>query len=317
MSRLALVTGGAGFIGSHLVEGLLAEGYRVRVLDDFSTGHEANLAAVADRIEVLRGCCTDRETVARAMVGVDVVFHEAARASVQHSVDDPTGTHRTNLDATLLMLDAARRESVSRFVFAASSAAYGDAEQSPKTERMPPDPLSPYAVQKLASEAYCRAFARCYGLATVALRYFNVYGPRQDPSSPYSGVISLFITRLLRGEPARIFGDGQQTRDFVYVQDIVRANLAAASRDVPPGTVANVGCGRSVTIAALYAAVQSAIGPAAAHLAPIHEPARKGDVRHSAAAIEVAKSTLGYAPSVSLDAGIRRTVDYYRKEKMS
>jgi UDP-glucose 4-epimerase len=312
--RLAVVTGGAGFIGSHLVEGLLARGYAVRVLDDFSSGKDSNLDGLGDRIEIVRGDCADPETAARAVKQATVVFHEAAQPSVQRSVEDPLQAHHRNLDATLVLLDAARRAGVGRFVYAGSSSAYGNDPEMPKRESMRPSPLSPYAAQKLASEHYCRAFSECYGIDAVVLRYFNVYGPRQDPSSPYSGVISLFVTRLLAGQPVRIYGDGQQTRDFVYVGDIVAANLLAAEADVPRGAVYNVAGGRAITVNELFRTVREAVGGDALTVHPIHEPPRVGDVRASIADLSLSKSQLGYVPRTTLEQGIRATVDHYRKE---
>ncbi len=314
MSRVALVTGGAGFIGSHLAEGLLARGFRVRVLDDLSSGRLENLAPVRERIELIEGDVSRRADVDAAMAGVDVVFHEAAIPSVQRSVEDPAESHRVNLEGTLLALESARKAGVRRFVFAGSSSAYGDSEALPKHEEMRADPLSPYAAQKLASESYCRVFAGCYGLHTVVLRYFNVYGPRQDPSSPYSGVISLFIRALLAKEPPMIYGDGEQTRDFVFVHDVVEANLRAATVDVKPGAVFNVAGGARVSINELFRTIRAAIGGAGRSIEPRHAPARAGDVRHSLADLSSARSELGFEPSVSLVEGVRRTVDDYLKE---
>lgn len=314
MKRLALVTGGAGFIGSHLVERLLGQGYAVRVLDDLSSGREQNLAAAAGAAELLRGDCRDPAAAAAAVRGADVVFHEAALPSVARSVEDPVGSNRINLDGTLQLLEAARSAGVRRFVFAGSSAAYGNGPESPKRETLPPEPLSPYAAQKVAGEHYCRVFAECYGLHTVVLRYFNVYGPRQDPSSPYSGVISLFMTALLAGNAPRIYGDGGQTRDFVEVGDVALANQLAAERDVPPGTVVNVASGRTTSILELFQGVRAAVGGTAEQVEPRFLPARAGDVRHSLADIGRARALLGFAPAVALADGLARTVAYYRKE---
>lgn len=311
----ALVTGGAGFIGSHIVAGLLARGFQVRVLDDFSSGKDANLAAVRDRIEIVRGDCSNPEVAAAAVAGVEVVYHEAAQPSVQRSVEDPLYAHRRNLDATLVMLDAARRAKVRRLVYAGSSSAYGNDPESPKREAQRPQPLSPYAAQKLASEHYCRAFAECYGLETVVLRYFNVYGPRQDPSSPYSGVISLFTTVLLRGEAPRIYGDGEQTRDFVYVQDVVEANLLAAHAPVDPGAVFNIAGGRAISVNELFRVVRDAVGGSALALEPIYQPARPGDVRDSVADLTLARTRLRYEPRTKLEQGIAATLAHYRKEQ--
>ena len=311
MTRRALVTGGAGFIGSHIVEALVADGVSVRVLDDFSGGHEENLAGLAG-VEVVRGDCRVEEDARAAVDGCDAVFHQAALPSVQRSVEAPRVAHGINLDATLTMLQAAADAGVGRFVFAGSSAAYGDSEELPKRERMAPDTLSPYAAQKLASEAYCRSFAACFGLHTVVLRYFNVYGPRQDPSSPYSGVISLFVTALLDGRAPRIYGDGEQSRDFVYVGDVARANLAAATADVPPGSVINVAGGRRVTVNELFATIRREVGGAATELEPTYAPPRTGDVRHSLADVERARRLLGWEARVPLDEGIALTIPQYR-----
>jgi UDP-glucose 4-epimerase len=317
MTRHVLVTGGAGFIGSHLVAALLARGDRVRVLDDFSSGKTANLADVVDRVEVMVGDAADRECVLRAVAGVDVVFHEAAIASVQRSVDQPLASHRANLESTVQLLTAAVAARVSRFVFAASSAAYGNDPTLPKHESMLPDPPSPYAAQKLASEHYLAAFAQSFGLHTVALRYFNVYGPRQDPSSPYSGVISRFTATLLEGRRPVIFGDGEQTRDFVFVEDVVRANLLAAERDVYKGAVVNVATGRQVSVNRLFETVRDAIGGAALHVEPERRPARAGEVRHSVAEVSRARDWLGFESRIALEDGIRRTVECVRKEVAS
>ncbi|MBI4880106.1 MAG: SDR family oxidoreductase [Planctomycetes bacterium] len=308
MSGLALVTGGAGFIGSHLVEGLLAAGMRVRVLDDFSTGREENLAAAAGRVEVVRGDCCRAEEAQAAVSGAELVFHEAALPSVQRSVEDPFLAQRRNLDATLVMLDAARRAGVRRFIYAGSSSVYGDSAELPRHEGLCPEPLSPYAAQKLAAEHYCRVFAGCYGLHTVVLRYFNVYGPRQDPSSPYSGVISLFIAALLDGRAPFIFGDGRQTRDFVFVGDVVAANLLAATRDLPRGSIVNVASGRRSTVLELFDTVQRAVGGGALGIEPLFAAARPGDVRDSLADLTRARDLLGFQPTVSLGEGVRHTV---------
>jgi nucleoside-diphosphate-sugar epimerase len=317
MKRLALVTGGAGFIGSHLAAGLLARGYSVRILDDFSSGREGNLESIADRIQIVHGDAADPATVQDAVAGASVVFHEAAQPSVQRSVEDPVGAHRRNLEATLVLLDAARRAGTERFVFAGSSSAYGNDPEVPKQESMRPAPLSPYAAQKMASEHYCRAFAECYGLKTAVLRYFNVYGPRQDPRSPYSGVISLFATTLLAARAPKIYGDGEQTRDFVYVADVVAANLAAAevaAERLTPGATFNVAGGRAISVNELFRVVRAAVGGAAARIDPQYEPARLGDVRHSVADLARARSVLDYRPSIELERGIAATVDHYRKE---
>ena len=308
--RLALVTGGAGFIGSHLTDGLLAAGFRVRVLDDFSSGRESNIAHVVADIELIRGDLADPATAARACVGVDVVFHEGAIPSVPRSVAEPLATNRANIDGTLNVLDCARRAGVRRVVFAASSSAYGDTEELPKVETMPPNPRSPYALQKYAGEVYCRLYHELYGLETVALRYFNIFGPRQDPKSEYAAVVPRFATACLRGEPATINGDGEQSRDFTFVADTVRANLLAADAPRAPGSVINVAGGRRITLNELLAALQALTDT---KVPPIHGPARVGDVRHSLADLGRARTLLGFEPQVLLPEGLRQTVDSLKR----
>jgi nucleoside-diphosphate-sugar epimerase len=271
--RIALVTGGAGFIGSHLVDGLLGEGWQVRVLDDFSSGLEQNLAGSLPRVELLRGDILDEALLSRAVAGVDVVFHQAAIPSVPRSLQEPVRTNEVNITGTLSVLEAARQAGVRRLVFAASSSAYGDTEKLPKVEDMPPNPLSPYALQKYAGEVYCRMFAEHFGLETVALRYFNIFGPRQNPDSPYSAVIPLFVRASLRGEAAGIHGDGEQSRDFTYVTTIQELT----GSEIPPK----------------------------------YGPPRAGDVRHSQADIGRARELLGYEPVISLREGLSRTVESF------
>jgi len=301
-----LVTGGAGFIGSHIVEALVAEGHRVRVLDDLSTGRASNLDAVRDRIEWIEASAGDFDACLRAAEGVAYVFHEAAIPSVPRSVAEPLLSHESGPTATLNVLEASRRAGVRRLMFAASSSAYGESETLPKVETMVPDPLSPYAAGKLAGEHYVRVYARTMGLDAVSLRYFNVFGPRQDPSSPYSGVISLFITAMARGERPKIYGDGLQTRDFTYVEDVVRANLLAMRREEPlEGRAYNVGGGRRISLLDLIAALNAIFGT---DLQPELLPARAGDVRDSLAGLDLIERELGYRPSVDLAEGLRRTV---------
>jgi UDP-glucose 4-epimerase len=300
------VTGGAGFIGSHLCDGLLAAGWAVRVLDDFSSGRESNVAHLSERIELVRGDLADPPTAARAMQGIEVVFHQGAVPSVPRSVAEPLRTNRANLDGTLNVLECARQGGVRRVVFAASSSAYGDTEVLPKVESMPANPLSPYALQKYGGEVYCRLYHQLYGLETVALRYFNVFGPRQDPKSEYAAVVPRFATACLRGEPARINGDGGQSRDFTFVADAVRANLLAADASKAPGHVVNVAGGRRISLLELLAALQAITGSS---VAPVHGPARAGDVRHSQADLGRARELLGFEPAVSLEEGLRRTVE--------
>ena len=305
----ALVTGGAGFIGSHLVDRLLAEGHEVCVLDDFSSGRETNLEHAKSKIELIRGSICDGDSVARAMKGCAVVFHEAAVPSVPRSVAEPLRTNAANLDGTLLVLETARRMGVGRVVFAASSSAYGDTETLPKVESMPATPLSPYALQKYAGEVYCRLYHELYGLETVALRYFNVFGPRQNPESEYAAVIPRFIRACLRGESPRIYGDGEQSRDFTFVSDAVEANLLAARAPRAAGHVINVAGGRRTSLNQLFAAIRLQTG---AKVEAIHEKARVGDVRHSFASLDRAQELLGYAPAVELNLGLAKTIESLR-----
>jgi UDP-N-acetylglucosamine/UDP-N-acetyl-alpha-D-glucosaminouronate 4-epimerase len=305
-----LVTGGAGFIGSHLAEALAVRGHRVRVLDDLSAGRRQNLRAVRDDVEIIRGNCADLETARRATKGVEVVYHEAAVPSVARSVADPVLSHRANATATLTMLVAARDAGVRRFVYAGSSSVYGDARHLPKREDMEPRPLSPYAVGKLVGEHYLRIFHGLYGLETLTLRYFNVYGPRQNASSPYSGVISLFATSLLSGKKPVIYGDGQQSRDFTYVDDVVQGNLRALRARGLAGQHVNVATGHRVTLRELLETMAREIGVAARSE---RRPSRPGDIRHSLADISAAHRLLGYRPKVDFETGLRRTVAWYRE----
>lgn len=303
-----LVTGGAGFIGSHLVDALVAEGATVRVLDDLSTGRRENLARHLRQIEFIEGDVCDPETCARAVQGVELIFHQAAIPSVARSVEDPVRSTRVNVQGTVTLLDAARRAGVPRVIYAASSSAYGDTEVLPKVETMTPRPLSPYAISKLAGEHYVTVFGRLYGMKTCSLRYFNVFGPRQDPRSEYAAVIPKFITALLAGEPPTIFGDGEQTRDFCYVDNVVQANLLAAKADIH-GEVVNIACGARVSLNQLVELLNEEIGT---RIAPRHGPPRPGDVRHSLADISVARKLLGYEPKFDLRAGLKKTIEYYR-----
>ena len=302
----AVVTGGAGFIGSHLVEALLAEGRPVRVVDNLATGYRANLAHLDGRYEWLEGDLASFEVARRAVEGAEYVFHQAAIPSVPRSVREPIESHEAGPTATLNVLEASRLAGVRRVMFAASSSAYGDAEELPKHEGMLPKPLSPYAAAKLAGEHYVRVYARTMGLDGVSLRYFNVFGPRQDPSSPYSGVISAFAARMSRGERPTICGDGTQTRDFTYVANVVAANLLAMKSDVPLlGEAYNVGTGGRVSLLDLVAGLNAVLGTA---LEPEFLPARAGDVAHSQASLERIAVALGYRPAVGFEEGLRRTV---------
>jgi UDP-glucose 4-epimerase len=305
---LHIVTGGAGFIGSHLVEAVVRRGSRVRVVDSLVTGHTRNLEHLHG-IEFLHGDLADFEVARRAVDGATYVFHQAAIPSVPRSVQDPIESHRANVDATLNVLVAARDAGVRRVVYAASSSAYGNSATLPKHEDLPPSPLSPYALQKLIGEDYMRLFFELYGLETVAIRYFNVFGPRQDPSSPYSGVISLFITALLSGERPTIYGDGEQTRDFTYVANVVDGVLRAAEAPNAAGRVINVATGTRISLNALLETVAHMLGVSATarHVEP-----RAGDVRDSQADISRARALLGYEPRVGLEEGLRETIAWYR-----
>ncbi len=300
-----LVTGGAGFIGSHLVEALVARGHPVRVLDNFSTGRWENLAAVRDRIEVIEGDIRDPWAVRQAMDGVEVVAHLAAIVSVERSLQDPQETAEVNTGGTLNLLEAARQAGVHRFLFASSAAVYGDHSQLPLQEELPPHPLSPYAASKVAGEALCHAYRAAYGLSTVVLRFFNIYGPRQDPHSPYSGVISIFVGRMRQGLPPVIYGDGQQTRDFVYVEDVVAALIRAGEPERMDGAVLNVARGEETSVLQLVALLNQALGT---HLEPMFAPARAGEVRRSAGDPRRAQAVLGWRPAVGLTEGLSRLV---------
>ncbi len=307
-----LITGGAGFIGSHLVDKLVQLGAKVRVLDDFSTGKKENIAHLIERgeIELMEGSLTDPKAVKRAVEGVEFVFHQGAIPSVPRSVEDPLTTHQVNATGTLLLLLAARDARVKRVVFASSSSVYGDTPTLPKREDMTPNPKSPYALSKLVGEHLCTLFWELYGLETVSLRYFNIFGPRQDPTSQYAAVIPRFITALIQGKPPTIYGDGEQTRDFTFVENCVHANLLAAKAEGVAGEVFNVGAGRQTSINELFKLIRSLIG--ADHIDPIYAPPRPGDVRHSLADIKKAQKLLGYQPLISLEEGLRKTIDWFR-----
>jgi UDP-glucose 4-epimerase len=305
-----LVTGGAGFIGSHLVEELVAQGLRVRVLDDFSTGDRANLDPVIGRIELIEGDITDPETVRRATRGCEVVFHQAALASVPRSVANPLATHRACVDGTLNVLLAARDAGVRRVVYAASSSAYGNSERLPKSEDHPTAPLSPYAVAKLAGEQYCAAFSEVYRLETVRLRYFNVFGPRQSPDSPYAAVIPLFIQALTNGKRPTIHGDGTQSRDFTFVADVVQANLLAARTSGISGRLYNIACGRRTSLLELVEHLNTLLGT---RIAPQHTAPRAGDVKHSLADIQRAMTDLGYRPTTDIVSGLKQCLCWWQR----
>ena len=304
-----LVTGGAGFIGSHLAHALLNKGWEVRILDNLSTGKIENMDGFRDRVEFIEGTITDYDTARRCCEGMDVVFHEAALASVPRSVDDPLTSNFHNVDGTLTMLIAARDAGVKRFVYAASSSAYGDSPELPKREDMRYDPMSPYAVNKYVGELYLSVFDRLYGLSCVGVRYFNVFGERQDPQSQYAAVIPLFITQMLKGDAPTINGDGTISRDFTYIQNVVHANICAAEADAPGGRTVNVACGDRFSLNDLFYAIQEHAGT---NLEPAYGPERAGDVPHSQADISLAKEVLGYEPVVTFEKGLEKTVAWYK-----
>lgn len=304
-----LVTGGAGFIGSHLAASLVEQGAGVRVLDNFSTGKRENLAPILGKIDLVEGDITDPRICAHACAGVRFVLHQAALPSVPKSIADPVSSHRTNVDGTFNMLVAARDAGVRRFVFAASSSAYGESPALPKTESMPTQPLSPYAVQKLAGENYCRVFAEVYGLETLSMRYFNVFGPRQDPASQYAAAIPAFVTAIIGDRPPTVYGDGEQTRDFTYIENVIKANLAAARATKTHGEVLNIACGEPVTVNAIIREINTILGK---DVRPEYVAQRPGDIKHSWADISLAAEKIGFAPAIPLAEGLRRTIVWYR-----
>ncbi len=304
-----LVTGGAGFIGSHLAEALVRRGDRVRVVDNLITGKRANLAHLGSDVEFVEGDLADLDVARRAVQGCEFVLHQAAIPSVPRSVNDPIASNRANIDATLNLLVAARDARVGRVVYAGSSSAYGNTPTLPKREDMPTNPLSPYALQKLVGEQYLQLFTRLYGLETVTIRYFNVFGPRQDPSSPYSGVISLFVSALVEGRAPTIYGDGEHTRDFTYVANVVDGVLRACTAREASGEVINVATGGRVSLNQLFRAIRELTG---ATVEPVYAEPRAGDVRDSQADISKAEAILGYRPTVSFEEGLRRTLQWYR-----
>ena len=304
-----VVTGGAGFIGSNLAEALLAEGHSVAVIDDFSTGRPENIASFGEDIDLFEGDIRDEALLARAFEGAEVIFHQAAVPSVPRSIERPWQSHDVNASGTLRVLLAARNAGAGRVVYASSSSVYGDTPDLPKVETMTPQPLSPYAVAKLAGEYYCLIFPAIYGLETVALRYFNVFGPRQDPASQYAAVVPIFITAVLEGRRARIDGDGEQSRDFTFIENVVQANVRAATAEGASGEVFNVGVGEAHTVNELFRAVRETAG---ADAEAEHAPPRPGDVRDSLADISKARELMGYEPSVGLREGLERTVEYFR-----
>src|SRR6266700_185200 len=308
-----LVTGGAGFIGSSIVRALLSRGDRVRVIDNFFSGKRENLTEVAGDIELIEGDVRVEADLARALAGIEIVFHEAAIPSVPRSLVDPIASHDANATATLKLLYTAKKAGVRRVVYAASSSAYGDTPTLPKIETMRPAPLSPYAVSKLAGEHYLAVFAGAYGLETVSLRYFHVFGPRQDPKSEYAAVIPRFVTAALAGQTPRIFGDGTQSRDFCHIDNIIEANFKAASAPATQvsGQVFNIACGVATDLNQVVAVIGDILGR---HIQPRHEAERAGDIKHSYADIGKARQRLGYSASVSFAEGLRRTLDWYRAQ---
>ena len=309
--RTFLVTGGAGFIGSHIAQALDERGDRVRVLDNLCTGHLSNLAHLGDRVEIVKGDVTDATIVAAAVRGVDCIFHEAALASVPRSVERPLDTNAACVTGTLTVLDEARKAGVRDSSMPPSSSAYGDQPTSSKRESDLPAPISPYGAAKLAAEFYCQAFSATYGFETVAIRYFNVFGPRQDPNSQYSAVIPLFITAMLAGRRPTIYGDGHQSRDFTYVANVVHGNLLAADANAKlvAGRTFNVANGRQTSLLELIAHLNELLGT---NIQPVHAPARVGDVRESLADITLARARLAYEPQIDFEEGLRRSIDYYR-----
>lgn len=315
LTGTVLVTGGAGFIGSHIAAALTAQGARVRVLDDLTTGHRENIEEIGGDVEFIEGSVADEQLLGKVLNGVEVVFHEAAIPSVPRSVEEPRQTHVASVDGTFSLLVAARDAKVRRVVYAASSSAYGDQPTLPKVEHMLPDPLSPYAVAKLVGEYYCQVFTRVYGLETVSLRYFNVFGPRQDPGSQYSGVVSRFISTLLSNERPVIYGDGEQSRDFTYIDNVVFANLRAAESKEASGKVINVANGERITLNQLLSELKELTGKqdvTAEYLEP-----RVGDVRHSLADITLAKEFLEYESKVDLREGLQNTIDWWKSSRFS
>jgi nucleoside-diphosphate-sugar epimerase len=305
-----LVTGGAGFIGSNICRRLVAEGCFVRVVDNLLTGKRSNLATIIDKIEFVEADMGVPEVARSVVKDIDVILHEGALPSVPRSVDDPAATHQHCVDATFTLLLAARDAGVKRFVYAASSAAYGDTPTLPKVETMAPNPLSPYAVGKLVGEYYCSVFSKVFGLETIALRYFNVFGPHQDPASQYAAAIPAFVTAILRGQSPTIYGDGEQSRDFTYVDNVVQANLLAARAKETHGEVVNIACGEAVTVNAIIDAINKLLGK---NVKPIYAPARAGDVKHSLADITAARKLIGFKPVTLFREGLEKSIDWYRR----
>lgn len=315
LSGIALVTGGAGFIGSHIASALASAGARLRVIDDLSTGYRENLEEIGGDVDFIQGSLADEDSLRKALPDVELVFHEAAIPSVPRSVENPRQTHIASVESTFSLLLAAHENKVRRVVYAASSSAYGDQPTLPKVESMLPEPLSPYAVAKLVGEQYCQVFTRVYGLETVSLRYFNVFGPRQDPSSQYSGVISRFISALLGGERPVIYGDGEQSRDFTYIDNVVDANLKAAESTQAVGQVINVANGERITLNQLLSELKTLTGKT--DVAADYQEPRAGDVKHSLADITRARELLGFEPRVDLATGLQLTMDWWKQSRFA
>jgi UDP-glucose 4-epimerase len=305
-----LVTGGAGFIGSNICRKLVSQNYFVRVVDNLLTGKKANLATVLDKIEFIEADMGDEEIARSAMKDIDVVLHQGALPSVPRSVDDPATTHKHCVDATFTLLLAARDAGIKRFVYASSSSAYGDTPTLPKVETMPQMPLSPYAVGKLVGEHYCSVFYKVFGLETISLRYFNVFGPQQDPTSQYAAAIPAFVTAILKDRPPTVFGDGLQSRDFTYVENVVEANLLAAGAEHTTGQVLNIACSQAVTVNETIDIINELLGKS---IKPIYTDPRPGDIKHSLADIALAQKTLGYEPAVTFKKGLQLSIDWYRE----
>jgi UDP-glucose 4-epimerase len=305
-----LVTGGAGFIGSNICRELISQGCFVRVVDNLLTGKKSNLASIIDKVDFIQADMGDAEVARSAMKDIDVVLHEGALPSVPLSVDNPEPTHRHCVDATFTLLLAARNAGVKRFVYAASSSAYGDTPTSPKVETMKPMPLSPYAVAKLVGEYYCSVFYQVFGLETISLRYFNVFGPQQDPKSQYAAAIPAFVTAILKNEPPTIYGDGEQSRDFTYIENVVQANLLAARAKQTKGEVVNIACGLAVTVNEIIAMINNATGN---NVKPNYTDSRPGDVKHSLADITLAEKIIGFKPKVPFSEGLQKAIEWYRE----
>ncbi|MGH9968315.1 MAG: SDR family oxidoreductase [Pyrinomonadaceae bacterium] len=315
LSGIALVTGGAGFIGSHIASALVSSGARVRIIDDLSTGYSENIEEIGGDIDFVKASLADESGLRRSLEDVELVFHEAAIPSVPRSVENPRQTHIASVESTFSLLLAAREKKVRRLIYAASSSAYGDQPTLPKKEAMLPDPLSPYAVAKLVGEYYCQVFTRVYGLETMSLRYFNVFGPRQDPSSTYSGVISRFISTLLSDQRPVIYGDGEQTRDFTYVDNVVSANLKAAETNKGIGSIVNIANGERISLNQLLEEVKDLTGKT--NLDADYQKPRAGDVLHSLADISRAREMLGFEPLVGLREGLQRTIDWWKQSRFA